>query len=383
MHCVTITREVLRILTFRFHLGGFTMENYSIYLPSYSIGKDVYSKISEVCRPYGTKVLAVGGHKAIAAVKDLLLEAMKGSGLHILDFRWYGGESSYGNVDKLMADPLAKEADMIFAIGGGKATDTGKCAAAKLNKPVFTFPTIASNCSACTSVSIMYHKDGSFQEPFFFQKPPVHAFIQTSVLIKSPKIYMWAGLGDTYAKYFESTVSSRGEDLVHYVALGVTMSEMCMKPILQYGKKALEDNENENLSYEYEQVVLSIIVTTAIVSILVTTEHIIDYNTGLAHAVFYALTSYPHIEEKHLHGEVVSFGVLLLLLADNRKEMFEQIYTFCKSVGLPTKLSDLELSEAELPDIIHKTLEMKDISHNPYKITEEMLKEAFEVLETY
>lgn len=358
------------------------MENYSIYLPSYSIGKDVYRQINEICQPYGTKILAIGGHKAMAAVKDDLGDAIKGSNLQILEFRWYGGECSYENVTMLMEDPLVQEADMIFAIGGGKATDTGKCVATKLSKPVFTFPTIASNCSACTSVSIIYHTDGSFREPFFFPKPPTHAFIQTSVLINSPSIYMWAGLGDTYAKYFECTVSSRNEELPHYVALGITTSEMCMKPILQYGQKALLDNKAGLLSYEYEQVVLSIIVTTAIVSILVTTERIIDYNTGLAHAVFYALTSYPHIEEKHLHGEVVSFGVLLLLLVDEQKEMFDQIYSFSKRVGLPTNLSDLELTKAELPDIIHKTLQMKDIDHNPYAITEEMLLQAFAVLET-
>ncbi len=51
---------------------------------------------------------------------------------------------------------------------------------------------------------------------------------------------MWAGIGDTYAKYFEAEMSSRGEDLVHYHALGVTTSQMCLTPLLNT-KKALED----------------------------------------------------------------------------------------------------------------------------------------------
>ena len=67
------------------------MENYSIYLPSYSIGTDVYKKIPEVCTPYGTNIIAVGGHKAMAAVRELLLEAVKGSALTFLDFVWYNG----------------------------------------------------------------------------------------------------------------------------------------------------------------------------------------------------------------------------------------------------------------------------------------------------
>lgn len=359
------------------------MQNYSIYLPSYSIGEDVYKKIPEICSPYGKKIIAIGGHKAIASVKELLLRAVEGSQLSFLDFLWYGGEATYENVEMLQNTDAVKEADMIFAIGGGKATDTAKALAEMTKKPVFTVPTIASNCAACTSVSIMYNPDGSFKNPFFFAKPPVHAFIQTSVLIHTPTKYMWAGIGDTYAKYFESTISSRGEHPVHYVALGVGMSKQCYEPLLYYGKKALEDQAKGLLSYEFEQTVLTIIVTTAIVSILVTTDHIIDYNTGLGHAVYYALTSFPHIEEGHLHGELVGYGILLLLLVDKDMETFKTVYEFNKSIGLPTCMKDVEITDADLEAVIDQTISMKDIDHNPYKVTKEMLKEAFQTLEAY
>ena len=86
-----------------------------------------------------------------------------------------------------MENPAVIKADMIFAIGGGKSTDTGKCLGVKINKPVFSFPTIASNCSACTSVSIMYYPDGRFKEPFFYPAPPVHAFINTEITVNSPE----------------------------------------------------------------------------------------------------------------------------------------------------------------------------------------------------
>lgn len=359
------------------------MENYSIYLPSYSIGSNVYQKIPEVCEPYGRKIIAVGGHRGMAAVKALLLDAVKDAELTFLDFVWYGGEASYENVERLQTEPKVQEADMIFGVGGGKAIDTAKALGEMTGKPVFTVPTIASNCAACTSVSIMYNEDGSFKNPFFFAKPPVHAFIQTSVIVHTPIKYMWAGIGDTYAKYFESTISARGENPVHYVALGVGMSRLCYDPLLLYGKKALKDQEKGVVSYEFEQTVLSIIVTTAMVSILVTTEHIIDYNTGLGHAVYYALTSFPHIEEGHLHGELVGFGILLLLLVDNDEENFRKVYEFNKSIGLPTCLKDVEVTESDLDAVIEKTVSMKDIDHNPYVVTKEMLTGAFRKLEAY
>lgn len=357
------------------------MNHYSIFLPSYTIGENPYEKIRDICRPYGTAAVVIGGHKAMAAARDALEEGAAQGGIRILQYLWYGGECSYEQVEALRTQPAVDQADMIFAVGGGKATDTAKALANILEKPVFTFPTIASNCSACTSVSIMYHPDGSFFKPFFFEKPPVHAFIHLGIIARSPEQYLWAGMGDTYAKYFESTVSSRGEELPHYVRLGVVVSSMCLEPILTYGEKALADNRAGQMSRELEQVVLAIVVSTGIASILLTQDQIIDYNTGLGHAVFYALTSFPHIEKGHLHGEVVSYGILILLLVDGQKELFQKLYRFSRRVKLPVRLADVEITAGELDQVISRTLEMKDIDHNPYPITREMLSAAFQTLE--
>ena len=357
------------------------MKGYSIYLPSYTIGEDVYENIGPICAAYGTTAVVIGGHRAIEAAKKAICEGAESGKIRILDFVWYGGECSYENLEMLKANETVQRVDMIFAVGGGKATDTAKALAEQMEKPVFTFPTIASNCSACTSVSIMYHPDGTFLKPYFLRKPPVHAFIDLGIIAKSPERYMWAGMGDTYAKYFESTVSSRGEHLKHYVGLGVTISQMCLNPILEYGEKAMEDNRAGRVSEELAQTVLAIVVSTALTSILVTQDRIIDYNTGLAHAIFYALTSFPQIEEGHLHGEVVGFGVLILLLVDGQKEMFEKMYAFNKSVGLPTSLADVEITDEALPQVIEKTIQMKDIDHNPYPVTAELLEKAFAQLE--
>ena len=43
------------------------LENYELHLPSYSVGKEVYNQIGKICKPYGTKVLVIGGKKALSA----------------------------------------------------------------------------------------------------------------------------------------------------------------------------------------------------------------------------------------------------------------------------------------------------------------------------
>lgn len=357
--------------------------SYSIYLPSYSIGIDAYEKIDSICKAYGSRAIAIGGHKAIKASKAKICKAVELSEISILDFLWYGGEASYENVEKLQLDSFVQQADMIFAIGGGKALDTAKALGDILHKPVFTFPTISSNCSACTSVSIMYHQDGSFKNPYFFQQPPTHAFIDLEIISKAPDQYMWAGLGDSYAKYFESSISSRGEEIPQYITAGIMNAKMCYETILKYGAQGLKDNKQGIVSAAFEQAVLSVIVTTGIASILLTSDHIIDYNTGLAHGIFYALTSFPKIEENHLHGELVGLGILVLLLVDENLEDFNKVYDFNQQVDLPISVENIELSKEELQQVIHNAVLMKDIEHNPYQITEEMLENAFNALKAF
>ena len=369
--CSSLVREEIFIMR---------LENYEMHLPNYSIGDHIYDKIGPVCESYGRKVLVIGGRKALAAAYDKIKSYTDQTRLVIIGKEIYGENCTYETVEKLRAMPLYQEADMVFGVGGGKALDTVKCLCITDDKPVFSFPTIASNCAACTSVSIMYNEDGTFLKPHFFVRPVMHAFIDTEIIAKAPAQYMWAGIGDTYAKYYEATISSRGERLEHFTALGTAVSRMCRDPLIDYGRKAMEDHRKGLCTYEVEQVVLAIVVTTGIASIFLTRDFTPDYNSGLAHAVFYALTSYPVIEERHLHGEVVAFGVLLALLADEQYEEFEVIYSLNRDLGLPVSLEEIEITGEQWEECEKRIPDMSDVAHYPYRVTEEMLEKAMRQL---
>ena len=213
------------------------MENYSVQVPSYTVGPEAYRQIEKQCHIYGKKAVVVGGKKAMAAAKDKLLAAVKDTGIEILDFVWFGGECTFNNAKKLEQLEAVRQADMIFAVGGGKAIDTCKLVSIDFEKPYFSFPTIASNCAPTSAVSIVYNEDGTFCKFVHFLEPAKHVFINTEIIANAPKEYLWAGIGDTYAKYYEVSISARGEKLEHFKAMGVQLAVCVWKRWLSMGHR--------------------------------------------------------------------------------------------------------------------------------------------------
>ena len=346
--------------------------------PGYSVGTDAYEDIRSICPAYGKKAAVIGGRRALAAAQEKLIAAAQAAGLEIIGPFWYGGEASVENIEMLA--PQVAEADMIFAVGGGKAIDTCKVLAHSTDRPFFTFPTIASTCAACTSLGILYHPDGSLREYSFSKIPPNHIFIDTQIIADAPDKYLWAGIGDTMAKHYECTVSSRNDTPAHSDAMGIALSTMCAAPMLRWGEKALRDCRAHAVTYELTEVILGIIVSTGLVTNFVQ----VDYTTGLAHAVYNGFTILKSTEENHhLHGEVVAYGILVLLTADGQLEERDKVFAFNRAMGLPTRLADIHAKPADLEAVAEKALQGIDVRVYPYTVTKEMIVDAVMELEAF
>lgn len=350
------------------------------YLPCYTVGPDAYERVPEVCRPYGKKAVAVGGHRALAAAKPYLEKALEGSEIEILDYVWYGGEASIENAEMVANTESYKNADMVFAFGGGKALDTCKYATAIIDKkPIFTFPTIAATCAPASAEAIMYYPNGEARDTYQCHKPATHIFINTDVIAQAPDLYLWAGIGDTMAKHFETELAARDRKISFKQALGVEIGTMCYKPLVQYGAKAIADCKSNVSSEELEQIVLTNIITTGTVSALVG----VTINSNIAHSLCYGLTVLPQVEKNHLHGEVVSYCTLVLLFADGQDDKVDELFPLYKAINLPTKLADLEVKRDELKPVVEKALTVEDIKFVPYTVTDKMLFDAIDKLEEY
>lgn len=361
--------------------GGKNM-SYNEFLPSYSIGDDCYKEIPYVTRRYGKTAVVIGGKTAMEKAKPELLAALKGSELEIIDFIWYGGDSNYENIEMLKAMPEVQNADMVFGVGGGRAVDTVKTLCDRMDKPFFTFPTLASNCASCTAISVIYNADGTFKEYAYLKAPALHTFINTKIIAESPEKLFWAGIGDALSKEYEVVFACRDKDMTHTPLLGKVLAEACTEPLVSYGKKALEDCRNNVSSKNIEQIALDIIITTGLVSNFTVHQNNPDpnddyyYNSSLAHCVYYGASLFPKCEHDHLHGEIVSFGVLCLLTYDEQFEERKRIFEFNRSIGLPCTLGEIALTEEDVPAIAHKAASVVEWTYVPGEPTEEKFIKA-------
>ena len=350
-----------------------------VYYSNYSIGVDVYQEVPQVVKYYGKQILLIGGEKALQAGKEKLVRAMEGTNLSIAHCVISSHECSYAEMDRIISLVKDTQIDMVFGMGGGKAIDNAKGVAEKMGLPVFTFPTIAATCAATTALSVVYKEDGNFEEFYFYERPALHCFIDLDIIANAPAIYLQAGMGDTIGKYFECHFSARGDKLAHSSRLGRTISEMCYFPLLDHGAKALSDCKNHVVSEELQEAVLANIVSTGLVSLMVLDQ----YNCAVAHSVYYGLVLLPGFEEDNLHGNVVSYGVLVQLAVDGEVEQAKEVKAFLKQLGIRTTLAEMgvKLDRTLLEPVLKETVTGPDMEHIPYPINEDMIFEAMKIVE--
>lgn len=355
-------------------------ETRSVFFCDHSVGTDVYRLVPELCRPFGARILLIGGERAMAAALPKLRAALAGSGLEIAEAARFSGDCTQADIDRWAARAKELEADMIFGMGGGKALDTAKGAADSAGLPVFTFPTIAATCAGTTALSVVYREDGAFQRFAFFPRPARHCFIDLDILARAPWHYLQAGMGDTIGKFFECHFAARGDALAHSSALGREISNMCYGPLLEHGAQALADCKAGRATHALEQAVLAVVVSTGLVSLLVLDE----YNCAIAHSVYYGLVLLPGFEEKYLHGNVVAYGVLVQLAVDRDWEQARKVKQLLQRLEIPTTLGEMgvPVDRGHLEAVLRETVSGPDMGHIPYPVTEEMIYQAMEAVET-
>jgi glycerol dehydrogenase len=345
---------------------------------NYTVGEDAYREIPNICKKYGQKVVIIGGEKSREVTEPTIVRILKENGFEMIGSFWYGGEAAFENAKFLEEKEEIKNTDIIFAIGGGKVMDTCKVISERMEKPLFTFPTIASTCAAMTSVAVIYNLDGSYRDLFWKTTPHEHCFIDTKIIAEAPEIYLWAGIGDTLAKAYEPEFSARGREVDYNNSVGLALSSLCKTTLLKYGKQAMRDCKFGINSKEFEEVVLTNIVTTGIVS-----NHLInDYNSCIAHAICYGFSTIEEVEKNHLHGELVSYGILVQLVIDKKLKELRELLNFYREIGLPTSYRYFGVEKKDLIKVALFAAQVEDMKIVPFEIDAQQILDGMNELES-
>lgn len=335
---------------------------------SYCIDKNIWKYLEKDIENY-KKILVVTGEKSFEAIKENLLKIFSAKEFAV---KKYQGECSYEHADDILKTSYNQGFDLVIGAGGGKAIDTAKIVASKLKIDIFAVPTIASTCAGTSALSVVYNNDKTFKEFALFDAPPKKIFIDLETIKKSPKKYLWAGIGDTLAKFYEVRLKheymiSKNLPVNFPSSMGIKISSLCKEMILE---NAVSAYYNDEIDEKFKKIILTIIVNTGMVS------NLIDefLNGAVAHSVFYGLTELPRIEKEHLHGEVVAYGILVQLLMEGRKEEYKELLPFYKKMNFPTKLSDVVIMEEFIekendiikailagPDLVEFDFDMKNL----------------------
>ena len=163
-------------------------------------GPGALSSLGQFCKTQGTKAFVLGGRTALAKTEGILCASLAQAGVEIVAVEWYGGECSRENIQRLADAAAAHQADVIVAVGGGKALDTGKAVGAERQLPVVTVPTIAATCAAVTPLSVLYNGKGEFAGNLFLDDCPIGTIVDTSIILDTPVSWLIAGMGIRWPK---------------------------------------------------------------------------------------------------------------------------------------------------------------------------------------
>ena len=293
-----------------------------------------------------------------------------------VEFAEFSGECSAAQIDAMTAMANAARADVIIAIGGGKAIDTAKGVRIQRGGGIIVVPTVASNDAPTSRLAIIYTDDHVLKEVRLMPTNPDVVVVDTSIIARAPRRFFVAGIGDALSKKFEAEQCFGSGDMNFYkarpAALAVAIADQCYRVIRKEAVASLAAIDRQAPDDAFENIVEATILLSGL-----------GFESGglsIAHSLTRGFSAVPSLNGA-LHGEQVAFGLLTQLCLEQRSpEFLADMVAFFKTIGLPTSLKDLGFFGDEQAGI--RTIAQRSIAEAPYlrqftgTVTEQSLIDA-------
>jgi glycerol dehydrogenase len=277
----------------------------------------------------------------------------------------------------------ASGADVVVSFGGGKVIDTGRAAADDLRLPFACVPTIAASDAPCSALAVIYDEAGRVVRDRFVRRNPDLVLLDTAVIVRAPARFFIAGIGDALATYYEAEACRRAHarNLCggRGTALAFEAARLCRDLLFAHAPQAVEDCRAQIVTPDFDATLEATVLLSGI-----------GFESGgvaAAHAIHHGLADLP-ASHNLLHGEKVAIGVLAsLFLSTVADEERRRVFRFCRAVGLPTRLAQVNVDAEDnhaLETVATRACRAGEIIHNePYPVEPAMVVAALKAMDRY
>ena len=326
------------------------------------------------------KVLVVHGQKSWEAAKAYWPQMIE---VQAEEYT-YGGDCTLSEIEAVARLVKQHSFEAVIGVGGGKVLDLVKAVCDETERQAILIPTLASNCSPWTPLSVIYDESGAFIRFDIYPVCTSLVLVEPRILAEAPVRMLIAGIGDTLAKWYEADVQMADIDpkpvplqIAHFAA------RQCKDLLLQSARGAVAAAKAGEVNDDFIQVAETIMMYGGMVG---------GYGDHYgriagAHSIHNGLTA---LEETHhaLHGDKVAYGILVQLVFEDKWMEIVELQPFYEELGLPLSLIDLgveDVTEAIMAEIAKKaTLAGESIHVMPVgPITAERVAGAIRRLEQF
>ncbi len=357
------------------------MENFIAYNPTtLHFGKNILTSLGTTLKEYGNRVLLVYGKGSVkkSGLYDRIMDGLKMEGFEVSEYGGIKSNPVIEDVDAAAAIGREHHVDVILAIGGGSVIDsskiisvaipvqnpgwdffTGKAKATKAI-PIVAILTLAATGTEMNPFAVVSNhalgQKSAFGSPLTF---PKHSFLDPGLTLTVPRDYTAYGVADLIAHCFEAWFGIGETTLTDRFVISI------VKEAMEFGPKLMGDLHN----YDYRERIM-FAATMALNGMTMYGRSTGDWGVHSAGHCLSLLYDVPHGASltivypawmRHFKGQIgdriAQLGSALFDEKLTDVESIDRIEAFFKSLGCPTRLSDMNIpgepGEALFQSMVH------------------------------
>ncbi|WP_313631213.1 glycerol dehydrogenase [Enterococcus devriesei] len=349
----------------------------------YIQGKGMLKEGIKYIKTLGKTALLITDEDVWEIVGKDLFERMKENEMKPIE-EIFGGEASEKEIKRISKKAKDEDIEVIVALGGGKAIDTGKAIADDFKLPLAVLPTVASTDAPTSALSVIYSPEGNFEKYRFYDKNPDLVLVDTEVIVNAPAELLADGIADALATLVEAraVAQKNGQTMAggSQTAAGMAIAVKAEEILFENALMAIEANKAHVVTKAFEEIVEA--------NTLLSGLGFESAGLAAAHAIHNGFTVMDGDIHHLSHGQKVAYGTLTQLMLENAdSDELDDYIELYQLLDLPTTLEEMHLAHASYEDLLkigeQATIEGETIHEMPFEVTAEDVAAAMKAVDAY